>query len=68
MDIKQVLFYDDNVPLGGIMLDHKCIICGCCGYEFDVDEIGRENITILPWSNLCPGILSSIDEEGWYEQ
>ena len=43
MEIKQVKFKDTNFEgnniLGGIMVDNKFVICGCCGGVFEVEEV-----------------------------
>lgn len=40
MKTKQVKFKDpEGDILGGIMVDNKYIICGCCGGVFEVEEV-----------------------------
>ena len=40
METKQVKFKDEegNI-LGGILVDNKYIICGCCGGVLEVEEV-----------------------------
>ena len=40
METKQVKFKDfEGNILGGIMIDNKFVICGCCGGVFEMEEI-----------------------------
>lgn len=53
---KQVIFKDpDKHVLGGIMVKNgrdTFIICGCCGGVFEYEELGKENVKIIPWINI----------------
>lgn len=46
MITKQVKFWDrDNKKqCGGIMVDSRHIICGCCGSVFECDDLTKEDI------------------------
>ncbi len=46
MTIKQVEFWDkDNKRWkGGIMVDNRYIICGCCGSVFECSDLKKEEI------------------------
>lgn len=35
MEVKQVIFRDEGELFGGILIDNKYIICGCCGGVID---------------------------------
>ena len=35
MEVKQVIFRDEDELFGGILIDNKYIICGCCGGVID---------------------------------
>lgn len=41
METKQVKFrvWPNDAPYGGILVDNKFVICGCCGGVFGLDEI-----------------------------
>lgn len=40
METKQIIFRDEGELLGGILVDNKYIICGCCGGVIDdLEEI-----------------------------
>lgn len=56
MKTDMVMFKDpDGEILGGIMVDDKYIICGCCGGVFEVDEVTI--IKSLAWINISDAIL-----------
>jgi len=65
MIANQVKFKDFEQDIyGGIIIDNEYIICGCCGGVFEVEEIGKENIKILPWVSLDIEILGDEEIEG----
>lgn len=35
MEVKQIIFRDEGELFGGILIDDKYIICGCCGGVID---------------------------------
>lgn len=56
METKMVKFIDpDGEVLGGIMVDNKFVICGCCGGVFEVEEI--TDIKVLSWIDISEEIL-----------
>lgn len=55
METKQVKFIDtEGEEQGGILVDNKYIICGCCGGVFEVDEV---HYSPLPWVNISKEII-----------
>ena len=58
MKTEQVIFYDytDNETHGGILVDDKYVICGCCGGVFDLDEGEIEIASKLSWVNISEEI------------
>lgn len=56
MITKQVIFKDpDAHVLGGIMVNdghNTFIICGCCGGVFEYEELGKDNVKIIPWIDI----------------
>lgn len=59
MDTKMVefTFGDDDEPIGGILVDDKYIICGCCGGVIEVDDPEVKINKILSWINISNEIL-----------
>ena len=60
MTTKQVRFWnkDDKKWLGGIMIDSRYIICGCCGSVFDCDKLSEEDIEpYREWVDISNEIL-----------
>ena len=60
MFAEMIEFVDnDGVKRGGIMVDKKFIICGCCGGVFEVEEVGWENVMMLTWIDISEEILGN---------
>lgn len=59
MKVEQVYFYHyaDGKFYGGILVDNKYVICGCCGSVFDLEEGEIEISDKLPWINISEAIL-----------
>ena len=60
MYTQQVKFRTSDDPElihGGIMIDDKYIICGCCGAVFDVDDDDIRDWSPLNWINIDREIL-----------
>ena len=58
MKVEQVYFYHyaDDKFYGGILVDNKYVICGCCGSVFDLEEGEIEIAVKLPWVNISDAI------------
>ena len=57
---QQVKFWDDDNKkwFGGIMVDNKYIICGCCGSVYECNELKKEKIIPYDaWINISDEIL-----------
>ena len=55
METKMIKFEVDEEVFGGILVDGKYVICGCCGSVFEADEV-----TILKemsWIDISESIL-----------
>lgn len=65
MNVKQVKFLDaDRHIHGGILVDDKYIICGCCGGVFDVKDDEIEIIEVYEnWVSFEEEIVDSLDDE-----
>lgn len=66
MEAKQVLFYDkDNQEsYGGVLIDNRYLVCGCCGGVFDLeDEDDRTSVEIVDnyaeWVNISDEIVGN---------
>ena len=65
MTTKQVKFFDKEKQEihGGILVDGKTLICGCCGWVSSKDEWHDLGITIMEeyanWMNLDEGIVGN---------
>lgn len=60
--IKQIKFKDleNNVILGGILVDNEYIICGCCGGKIDLDDDQYDIVEIYPnWVDLTDEIIGN---------
>ena len=57
--MQMVKFKDleNNVILGGILIDNGSIICGCCGGLIEKDDEQFEIIENLSWINISDEIL-----------
>ena len=58
MKTEQVVFYHyaDNTEYGGILIDDKYVICGCCGGVFELDDGEIEIVAKLNWVNISEEI------------
>lgn len=65
MKTKQVKFRDlDTVLHGGILVDDKYIICGCCGGVIEVsDEMCEIVEEYEDWVSFEEDIVDSLDDE-----
>lgn len=57
--VKFLVLTDDENYIGGIGY-HDKVICGCCGYAFDINELLKDNpnaIIELPWIDINKEIL-----------
>ena len=61
MKTKQIKFRDtdNDAILGGILIDDRYIICGCCGGVIDLNEedCGAEILERYPWINISDAIV-----------
>lgn len=59
MKIEQVYFYhsEDDEFYGGILIDDKYVICGCCGGVFDLEDGKIKIYEKLPWIDISEAIL-----------
>ena len=63
MNTTMVWFRDNFEPdrvHGGIMIDGKAIICGCCGGVLDMEDIAEWGY--LSWVNLEETILGDLGD------
>lgn len=65
MKTKQVKFRDPDMVLhGGILVDDKYIICGCCGGVFEVSDGMCEIVEEYEnWVSFEEDIVDSLDDE-----
>lgn len=59
MKVEQVKFYhfEDDEIYGGILVDNRYVICGCCGSVFDLEDGEVEIWENLAWVDLNKEIL-----------
>lgn len=59
MNAEQIIFeYEGTVGgLGGILIDKKTIICGCCGAIIDANDEKVKIIKHLKWINISDEII-----------
>lgn len=58
MSVEQVYFYHfaDDKFYGGILVDNKYVICGCCGSVFELEDGEIEISVKLPWVDISGAI------------
>ena len=59
MYAEQIIFECEGVvgSLGGILIDKKIIICGCCGEIIDATDKEIKIIKHLKWINISDAII-----------
>lgn len=59
MYAEQIIFkYDGTIGLlGGILIDRKTVICGCCGEIIDINDKKIKIIKHLKWISISNEII-----------
>lgn len=57
MHCVQVKFHQGDGEFGGILIDNRYLICGCCGGVFDLEEDDIIIEKVYEWIDISDTIL-----------